>query len=159
VAAERGSSGWRADARTDPRGRSVAGSASLGVDRSRARTPFLNVIGGVVDLDKLARFLEDKAKRKRTVYYSELVTQFGLPPLDGAWIGHPLERAFDKLDREDAGAHRPFRTSLVVSKEKNMPGDGYFKSLSELKGIHAKSEKQRLEAFLQELSAAMNYKW
>jgi hypothetical protein len=48
---------------------------------------------------------------------------------------------------------------MVVSKEKNMPGDGYFKSLSELKGIHAKSEKQRLEAFLQELSAAMDYKW
>jgi hypothetical protein len=112
-----------------------------------------------VDLDKLAKFLEDKARRRRTVYYSELVTQLGLPPLDGAWIGHPLERAFDALDREDAEAHRPFRTSMVVSKEKNMPGDGYFKSLSELKGIHAKSEKQRLEAFLQELSAAMNYKW
>jgi hypothetical protein len=112
-----------------------------------------------VDLDKLARFLEDKARRKRTIYYSELVTQFGLPPLDGAWLGHPLERAFDALDREDAMAQRPFRTSMVISKEKNMPGDGYFKSLFELKGIHAKSEKQRVEAFSRELSAAMSYKW
>ena len=112
-----------------------------------------------MNLDKLARFLEDKAKRKRTIYYGELVTQFGLPPLDGAWVGHPLERAFHALDREDAGAHRPFRTSMVITKEKNMPGDGYFRSLSALKGIHAKSEKQRLEAFSQELSATMSYKW
>ena len=112
-----------------------------------------------MDLDKLARFLEDKARRKRTIYYSELVTQFGLPPLDGAWVGHPLERAFDALDREDAKAQRPFRTSMVISKEKNMPGDGYFKALFEFKGISAKSEKQRVEAFSRELSAAMSYKW
>jgi hypothetical protein len=112
-----------------------------------------------VDFDKLANFLEDKARRRRTIYYSDLVTQFGLASLDGAWVGHPLARAFDTLDREDAEAGRPFHTSVVISKEKNMPGDGYFKSLSELKGVHAKSEKQRLEAFSQELSAAMNYKW
>jgi hypothetical protein len=112
-----------------------------------------------VDLDKLAKFLEDRAKRRRTVYYSELVEQFGLPPLDGAWLGHPLQRAFGALDAEDAEARRPFRTSLVISKENNMPGDGYFKSLAELKGIHTKSEKQRLEAFSKELTAAMNHKW
>jgi NADH:ubiquinone oxidoreductase subunit len=112
-----------------------------------------------VNLDKLARFLEDRARRRRTVYYSELVEQLGLPPLDGAWVGHPLERAFDALDREDAEKHRPFRTSMVISKEKNMPGDGYFKALAELKGVHAKSDKQRLEAFSNELSEAMNYKW
>lgn len=112
-----------------------------------------------MNLDKLAKFLEDRARRKRTVYYSELVEQFGLPPLDGAWMGHPLERAFDALDREDAEKQRPFRTSMVVSKEKNMPGDGYFKALAELKGISAKSAKQRIETFSKELSAAMSYKW
>ena len=112
-----------------------------------------------MNLDKLAKYLEDRARRRRTVYYSELVEQFGLPPLDGAWIGHPLERAFDALDREDAEKQRPFRTSMVISKEKNMPGDGYLKALAELKGIHTKSDNQRLEAFSKELSAAMNYKW
>ncbi|MGE0357726.1 MAG: hypothetical protein AB7P08_12540 [Burkholderiales bacterium] len=112
-----------------------------------------------MDLDKLAKFLEDKARRRRTIYYSELVAEFGLPPLDGAWVGHPLERAFDTLDREGADAKRPLRTSMVISKEKNMPGDGYFKALSELKGINAKSENQRLEVFSNELSATMNYKW
>ena len=112
-----------------------------------------------MDLDKLARFLEDRARRTRTNYYSELVEHLWLPPLEGAWVGHPLERAFDSLDREDAEKHRPFRTSMVISKEKNMPGDGYFKSLAELKGIRAKSEKQRVEAFSNELSAAMTYKW
>lgn len=112
-----------------------------------------------MNLDKLARFLEDRAKRKRTVYYSELVTQFGLPPLEGGWMGHPLERAFDALDKEDAAANRPFRTSMVISKDNNIPGNGYFKSLFDLKGISAKSEKQRIAAFSQELTAAMNHKW
>ena len=112
-----------------------------------------------MNLHDLAGFLEDRARRRRTVYYSELVAQFGLSPLDGTWTGHPLERAFDSLDREDAERNRPFRTSMVISKEKNMPGDGYFKALADLKGIHAKTEKQRLEAFSRELSAAMNFKW
>ena len=112
-----------------------------------------------MQLDNLARYLEDRAKRKRTVYYGELVAHFGLPSLDGTWVGHPLERAFDAFDREDAEADRPFRTSMVISKEKNMPGDEYFKALSDLRGIHTKSEEQRLEAFSRELSAAMNHKW
>jgi hypothetical protein len=112
-----------------------------------------------VQLDKLARYLEDRAKRKRTVYYSELVAHFGLPSLNGTWVGHPLRRAFEALDREDAEADRPFRTSMVISKEKNIPGDGYFKALADLKGIHTKSEEQRLEAFSRELSSAMNHRW
>ena len=74
-------------------------------------------------------------------------------------MGHPLQTAFDQLDREDAEACRPFRTSVVIAKETNMPGDGFFKSLRELKGVKANSEKQRLEVFTRELTAAMNHKW
>ncbi len=41
-----------------------------------------------------------------------------------------------------------------------MPGDGYFKSLSELKGVRAQSEKQQLEAIsFKSYPAAMNYNW
>lgn len=35
-------------------------------------------------------------------------------------MGHRLQQAFDALDREDAEAHRPFRTSLVIAKETDM---------------------------------------
>ena len=89
------------------------------------------------------------------MYYSVLVSDFGLPPLHGTWAGHPLERAFDALDEEDARAGRPFRTSVVFNKETKMPGDGYFKSIFRLKGISAKSDMQRLEVFSEELKAAM----
>jgi hypothetical protein len=112
-----------------------------------------------MDLSKLATYLESKAKAKRTVFYSQLVEEFGLPPIDGAWTGHPLERAFDALDQEDAKVGRPFRTSVVVAKESGMPGDGYFKSLAALRNIHARSDKQRLEVFTREFAAAIDYEW
>lgn len=110
-------------------------------------------------LDELAAYLESKAKSKRTVFYSDLVTHFALPPLDDAWIDHPLARAFAVLDQQDADAKRPFRTSVVIAKETNMPGSGYFKSLSALKGVRTNTEKQRLEVFARELQAAMDYPW
>ena len=104
-----------------------------------------------MDLDKLGQHLEGIAKKGRPIYYADLVTQFNLPPLDGAWTSHPLCAAFGHLDREDAEAKRPFRTSVVIAKELNRPGDGFFKSLFELKRISAKSENQKMEIFLREL--------
>jgi hypothetical protein len=112
-----------------------------------------------MDISKLAARLESAAKRRRTIYYSELVVEFGLPPLDGAWTSHPLSAMFDRLDREDAEANRPFRTSVVIAKELNRPGDGFFKSLFELKHVSAKSENQKMEVFAREFQAASQYPW
>jgi hypothetical protein len=38
-----------------------------------------------MDITKLAARLESAARKGRTIYYSDLVAEFGLPPLDGAW--------------------------------------------------------------------------
>ena len=112
-----------------------------------------------MQLNKLAAHLEAKAKAKKTAYYSDIAAHFGLPPLDGAWNSHPLCAAFDALDRQDADAKRPFRTSVVVAKGSNMPGPGYFSSLAALKGILTSNDSQRIEAFSHELNAAMAYPW
>lgn len=112
-----------------------------------------------MDINELAAYLERMARARRTVFYSQLVERFGLPPLDGNWLGHPLCDAFGILDRQDAEAHRPFRTSMVIAKETNMPGDGYFKSLTLYKGIVVSGEMQRLEAFSRELTATMDHPW
>ncbi len=112
-----------------------------------------------MSLDKLAEYLDGIAKKGKTVFYSELVKQFDLPPLDEAWTSHPLSAAFDRLDKEDAEAGRPFRTSVVIAKELNRPGDGFFKSLAELKGKRARSEKQKLELFINEFRDAVKFPW
>lgn len=67
-----------------------------------------------LQLNRLAAYLEGKAKAKRTVYYSEVVSHFNLEPLTEAWLSHELAAAFERLDIEDTNAERPFRTSVVV---------------------------------------------
>lgn len=112
-----------------------------------------------MDFARLASRFESAAKKGRTLYYSTLVSEFGLPPLDGAWSSHPLSAAFDRLDREDAENGRPFRTSVVIAKELNRPGDGFFKSLFDFNGISAKSESQKMEVFTREFTAASQFTW
>ncbi|HOW75102.1 MAG TPA: hypothetical protein P5102_09780 [Candidatus Competibacteraceae bacterium] len=103
-------------------------------------------------------FLEEQARKRRTVYYSDIVARFGLPPMDGLWLNHPLSEIFDVLDQEDAMSNRPFRSAVVISKERNMPGNGFFEALERLRGIQTSNE-QRLEAFTRELEATFGYPW
>ena len=112
-----------------------------------------------MQLNQLAAYLENKAKSQQTVFYSEVVSHFGLPSLDGAWNNHPLSKAFHVLDQQDANAKRPFRTSVVIGKESNIPGPGYFTSLASLKSVFTNNESQRLTAFTSELKAALAYPW
>lgn len=112
-----------------------------------------------VNPQRIGLFLEERARNRRTVYYSEVVDRFGLPPLDGAWLSHPLSGIFEVLDQEDARNHRPFRSVVVISRQRNMPGDGFFEALGRLRGIQTSNEQQRLEAFSRELTATFDYPW
>ena len=104
-------------------------------------------------------FLEEQARNNRTVYYGDVVARFGLPPMDGAWLSHPLSRIFEVLDQEDAMSNRPFRSAVVISQERNMPGNGFFEALERLRGVQTSNEQQRLEAFVRELEATFRYPW
>ena len=112
-----------------------------------------------MDIDKLARYLEERARKGQPVYYGEVASHFGITEDLHPWINNPLCQAFGILDREDADKKRPFRTSMVIAKETNMPGQGFFTALHELRGIVANNEMKRLEVFTEEINAAMAYPW
>lgn len=104
--------------------------------------------------------LESVAKKGGTTSYGELVREFHLPPLDGAWTAHPLAQIFEVIDREDAAAKRPFRTSVVVGQSSDMPGAGFFEALERLKGVSdPRSPDARLAVWTSEVNAAHAYAW
>ena len=111
--------------------------------------------------DNVGRFLEAIARRKSTTTYSGLAEQLGFPPMEGAWTAHPLSQVFEYLDQQDAATSRPFRTSVVIRKDKNIPGDGYFESLARIKtkGIPAKTDTAKEKVWLDELNAVYAFKW
>ena len=109
---------------------------------------------------QLGILLESTAKQRDVIHYSDIVQQYGLPPLDGAWSAHPLSQLFETLDQQDSLANRPFRTSVVVAKESGAPGNGFFEALNRLKGIQDPGTANAREAiWLQEIQAAHNYPW
>lgn len=104
--------------------------------------------------------LEAVAKARRVITYQDLINAFpSLPPLDWAWPAHPLSRIFESLDQDDALHHRPFRTSVVVTKANGEPGDGYFDALQRLKGVTCLNASARQAAWIAELNAAHAYPW
>lgn len=107
----------------------------------------------------IGKYLEQIALNKTIIHYGELASEFGLPLVTDAWLAHPLSQIFGVLDQEDANAGRPFRTSVVVSKNKTIPGNGFFEMLESLKDIKCRSPKQRDEEWMKELHAAYNYPW
>lgn len=114
------------------------------------------------DANSIGKYLESvlKAKHKNTVNYSELTNKFNLPEFDGIWPAHPLCQIFEVIDQQDAIAQRPFRTSVVIGKNTNMPGPGFFEALHRLKRIPTPSKKEMREAlWIKELNAAYAYPW
>jgi hypothetical protein len=109
-------------------------------------------------MKEIADFLEAKAKTDEFVYYSDLAARFGLPPMNGAWSAHPLCDIFGQLDQYDEANKRPYRTSLVIGKETNMPGQGFFDTLNRLRGIDLpKNEDQKYKVWLNEVSQLRLY--
>src|SRR5437773_511663 len=85
---------------------------------------------------QVGRFLEERARKagkEAVIFYNDIAAHFAMPEVDERWQQHPLCKLFDVLDHEDARERRPFRTALVVSREKNMPGQGFFKTAASLR--------------------------
>ncbi len=83
----------------------------------------------------VGRFLEDQAKLGTPITYTDVIRKFpDLPPLTAAWRSHPLCGIFGELDDEDNVKRRPFRTALVFAKETGRPGQGFFDTMTNLRG-------------------------
>lgn len=106
--------------------------------------------------DRVASFLEERATLHRNhapIFYNDLANKLGLPPVDQYWLSHPLCGIFEQLDREDVAQGHPLRTSLVVSKERGLPGEGFFKTMALLRssGSPATAFVQQMQLWTDEL--------
>lgn len=63
------------------------------------------------------------------------------------------------LEQIATNHNRPFRTSVVITKENNISGNGFFEALFKFKGIQATSDSQRLAAFTTEINNAHAFVW
>lgn len=107
---------------------------------------------------EIGTVLAETAKKHKTINYSTLCNMFALPPMDGLWNGHPLSEIIEQVDLEDAQKNRPFRSSVLVTKEHHKPGQGLFEALERMKGIkNVKKEHEKI--WMDELAAAYAYKW
>ena len=101
----------------------------------------------------LASFLEATIKRSAPITYTDVVNHFkDLPQLTGNWLAHPLCPMFGELDEEDHARGFPFRTAIVMAKERNMPGPGFFNTMSRLRQRKI-LEKDKQSIWISELSA------
>ena len=115
-----------------------------------------------IDFRDIGSFLEDRARRldgEAPIFYSDLAAHFGLPPVTDAWFTHPLCDMFEQLDQEDERLERPFRTALVISKERSMPGAGFFKTIVRLRGLShpPRTEHDKMRLYLDELNSLLSH--
>ena len=113
------------------------------------------------DKDVVAAFLEKRASLGRDrgpIFYNDCASTLGFPPVDQFWASHPLCGIFDALDREDVALRRPIRTALVVSKERGLPGKGFYSTLALLRGSSPATKlPQQMQLWSDELDKLVAY--
>jgi predicted phosphodiesterase len=105
---------------------------------------------------EIGRFLEERLRKmgqSAVITYGDLVAHFNLPDLTHAWSAHPLWGIFGDLDEEDAALGRPFRTAIVVSQDKYLPGNGFFLTYTRLRDRNARfrNDEAKIAVHLREL--------
>lgn len=110
-------------------------------------------------LSGIGPFLEERARQENPIFYNDLARDFGLPPVGEAWSSHPLSELFGSLDAQDHARGRPFLTALVVSREKGIPGEGFFKTLSALRGTPypIRDETEKLRVWKEEFDRLVSF--
>jgi hypothetical protein len=95
---------------------------------------------------EVGQYLEKQAKIGEPITYTDVIRKFpDLPLLTAAWRSHPLCGIFGELDKEDHVKQRPFRTALVFAKETSRPGQGFFDTVTNLRGkTILKSEQDKV---------------
>lgn len=114
------------------------------------------------DYEAVGAFLEERVYRLgdiAPIYYGELAAHFNMPPVTEAWSSHPLCAILDQIDQEDARLGQPFRSVLVIGRDSNMPGDGFFKTYvrfnPRIRLPRTDNDKQKL--FVSELNKVLSH--
>lgn len=111
---------------------------------------------------EVGRFLQERIRthgREAVIFYGDVASHFNLEPITNAWPEHPLCKIFEKLDLEDFQFRRPLRTTIVISKDQNMPGGGFFKMFLKLNpNVRAPiTELEKMKLYLEELNKLVEF--
>ena len=110
------------------------------------------------DAEKVAAYLESRVRKRGingVVYYNQLASLLGFPPVTDAWLSHPFAGIFDELDNDDHAKKKPFRSALVIAERTTQPGEGFWAMVLRLRFPKKTrfSEKERIKFYADELQA------
>ena len=118
----------------------------------------------IVSKEELSKYLRDLAAADKVAYYTEVYERFCIPFSEQRKDSNPIPLLLAQITNDDKLAKRPFRTSVVVSKEKDkdrsklIPNDAYFKALCAYRMIPLPATKQeKRELHQNELAALKRY--
>lgn len=102
--------------------------------------------------------LQDRARKGKTISYSELITQAKLKfnmenPNERGLIGSLL----GQVSRKEVEQGRPMISCLVVSNGTNMPGKGFFELAEILYGISINNNDAQLKFFVDEMNKTIDF--
>lgn len=69
--------------------------------------------------------LRDVARKRGTVYYSEIAPIVGID-MDSPHFGTHVGRLLDDINHAEVAAQRPLLSAVVIRKDANIPGAGFF---------------------------------
>ena len=100
---------------------------------------------GPIDDEAIRARLIAAAKRRETVYYSDLAKATGREMKGPNWAVH-IGRILGRISSEEAHAGRPLLSVIVVSRDTKLPGGGFF-NLG--KDLHLIEPGESEEAFIE----------
>lgn len=115
-----------------------------------------------VTAKEVGSFLENRVRASgvdAVIFYNELASYFDLPEIGEHWKQHPLCKIFEDIDNEDAKYNRPFRTVLVISRDKGRPGKGFYTTVSNLRKPSPRciTDLEKQELFNKELQSLVKH--
>jgi len=85
------------------------------------------------ELEMIYAILIQLAKKKTTIFYSELGNHIGLKP--GNYLGFKLGSILDQINRDEHKHGKPMLSAVVITKQNGIPAPGFFDLAKELKGF------------------------
>ncbi len=115
--------------------------------------PTMSSPSGPEDPQALFDRLRRVARVRGTVFYSDLALSVGIDT-GNPHFGSRIGRILDDVNRIEFDQVRPLLSAVVILKDSNMPGSGFFACARELKGYNGKDD---LGFWVEELRRVHDY--